>query len=317
MNLLRNRDLDNHSALDWAAEGGDVNVIECILRMDRLLLQKVDSEGRTPLHWAVTNGRVLATRYLIQAGLSPLTPDNNGITALDIVKKKSNTSAYHDLLLEANRTKNSSSSIISFEVRQASPSLRMMAIYTLLLFFSWILLLAVPYYICLPLLAGVFFLFLKINQYLRHIQRATTDFSADMSSSSTGSSLQDPPLPSSLFSSLLLAPEKYLGLYLATLLVTLIYLANCISASNDHNGGILQVRTETSYTQQSTLFGVNFGLLAGSVLLWWIVVWASRDPGQVKSRPQDFIKVKRVPAFSLLFVFSVCVLLLFFYFILY
>eukprot|EP01034_Spumella_vulgaris_P021517 gene21517-27552_t len=59
--LLSQADVEDHTPLDWAADTGDVNQIEFLLRKG-LDLHRVDVEGRGALFWAVRSGRVEATR---------------------------------------------------------------------------------------------------------------------------------------------------------------------------------------------------------------------------------------------------------------
>ena len=71
--------LDNygHNALDWAAEAGDVNIIEYLVRKG-LEPTRLDSNQRSPLYWAARAGRVAAAQFLVRCGCDPLLEDNRG-----------------------------------------------------------------------------------------------------------------------------------------------------------------------------------------------------------------------------------------------
>jgi len=70
--LLSQRDNEGYGPLEWAADAGDVNIIEFLLRRG-LDPFSVDRAGRGPLHWAVKSHRVAAARFLVLCGVSPQT----------------------------------------------------------------------------------------------------------------------------------------------------------------------------------------------------------------------------------------------------
>ena len=78
--LLSTIDRDGKSVLHWAADLGDVNMTEYLIRRG-LDPNNTDSYGRSALHAAVKNGRVDATRFLVRCGCYPLKPDLNKETA--------------------------------------------------------------------------------------------------------------------------------------------------------------------------------------------------------------------------------------------
>ena len=78
--LLSTTDRDGKSVLHWAADLGDVNMSEYLIRRG-LDPNNTDAYGRTALHAAVKNGRVDATRFLVRCGCYPLKPDLNKETA--------------------------------------------------------------------------------------------------------------------------------------------------------------------------------------------------------------------------------------------
>ena len=56
LDLLSCLDSEGHSALDWAADAGDVNLLEFLIKAG-LNPYRVDSCNRGPLFWAVKNGK--------------------------------------------------------------------------------------------------------------------------------------------------------------------------------------------------------------------------------------------------------------------
>ncbi len=99
--------MEDHTPLDWAADTGDVNQIEFLLRRG-LDLQRVDVEGRSALFWAVRSSRVAATRFLVRCGCDPHQADRSGQTPWEVARKAGNWE-----LLEALNVFNSRTAIRS------------------------------------------------------------------------------------------------------------------------------------------------------------------------------------------------------------
>lgn len=80
--------LDNeaHSALDWAADYGDVNVLEFFVRKG-LNPFRVDGMGRTALYWAVKSNRYEAARFLMMCGCDPRQKDYKEQTPLQLAQR--------------------------------------------------------------------------------------------------------------------------------------------------------------------------------------------------------------------------------------
>uniref|UniRef100_A0A6V2BP49 Palmitoyltransferase n=1 Tax=Ditylum brightwellii TaxID=49249 RepID=A0A6V2BP49_9STRA len=75
--LLKGRDIDGHSALEWAAYNGHVHIIEYLLYrgMDA---NEVDYKGRNVLHWAASQNQVYAVAFLLALGMDPTLCDADG-----------------------------------------------------------------------------------------------------------------------------------------------------------------------------------------------------------------------------------------------
>ena len=98
--LLSTTDRDGKSVLHWAADLGDVNMTEYLIRRG-LDPNNTDAYGRSALHAAVKNGRVDATRFLVRCGCYPLKPDSNKETAKAIAYASRNA----DLIAAVNVTR--------------------------------------------------------------------------------------------------------------------------------------------------------------------------------------------------------------------
>jgi len=77
LELLACLDNEGHSALDWAADAGNVNILEYLIRKGLNPL-RVDSHKRSPLFWAVKARRLRAVRFLLRCGCDPLEKDDKG-----------------------------------------------------------------------------------------------------------------------------------------------------------------------------------------------------------------------------------------------
>jgi ankyrin repeat protein len=82
-----------------AAETGDVNKIEAILAKDPASIDKKDSYGMTPLHWAVDKGRTHVVELLIAKGANINAKDKNGDTPLSYAITNENSGMATLLLL--------------------------------------------------------------------------------------------------------------------------------------------------------------------------------------------------------------------------
>ena len=87
--LLYADDGNGHNAMYWAADLGDVNIIEYLIR--RNLDPRIpDSIGVTPLHISSEKGKYDAVIFLIKCGCDPTLKDLNGNSPFSIVRKSNN-----------------------------------------------------------------------------------------------------------------------------------------------------------------------------------------------------------------------------------
>ena len=91
----------------------------------------------------------------------------------------------------------------------------------------------------------------------------------------------------STFEYLIYAPEKYLGLWLGSFIMTFFYLCNCLNSATTSTG-FLKIQTGSAYSRFNPLFWINATAFLICVLLWIIVVWVKRNPGIVDNRRDSF-----------------------------
>lgn len=87
------------SGIHQAAETGDIEKIEALLAKDPSSIDKKDSYGMTPLHWAVDKKHTHAVEILIAKGANIDARDKNGDTPLDYAINKEDSSMATMLLL--------------------------------------------------------------------------------------------------------------------------------------------------------------------------------------------------------------------------
>ncbi len=88
--LLRAKDNEGHTAMDWAADSGDINCVEYLLRRGVSPLG-YDNKGRGPLFWAVKSYRAQMAKFLVQAcGCDPHFADTETGQTPYMIASKSN-----------------------------------------------------------------------------------------------------------------------------------------------------------------------------------------------------------------------------------
>ena len=84
-NMMSAQDWNGFCSVHWAAINGWVPVLEVLLKAN-CPLDIVDTQGRTPLHMAATNGHDAAVRMLVGKGGDPTLKDIAGMSALQYAK---------------------------------------------------------------------------------------------------------------------------------------------------------------------------------------------------------------------------------------
>lgn len=102
-------DNDAHSPLDWAADAGDVNIIEFFIRKG-LNPYRADAFNRTALYWAVKSNRVEAARFLVLCGCDPLQLDVTLESPMSVAKANKNSALIEALSLQSPHTLKSNAS---------------------------------------------------------------------------------------------------------------------------------------------------------------------------------------------------------------
>lgn len=250
---------------------GDVNLIEYLVRRecDPTVL---DSDGRSSLYWAVSNDHIRATAYLVQLGCSATQKDTAGQSPLSLAKNKKNA-----LLIRS--TLSPSSSIKEYVLKQAYPNLSNAFTLSFLVLFTWIVILVTPYYICIPLIVIIGYLYYKmVEDVTSRVDKIQV----------TRSGMLD-PLSLSLWDNFFYAPEKYLSVYFGSFIALYLYLINCIS--DDKQRGYLGIGTSSIVATNPSLFWFNFYMLfiCSAISIYFIFI--DRNPGIVNTRKVYIIHI--------------------------
>lgn len=75
-------DKSNNGLLEYAAEAGDINLAEYLMRQRLNPYRAHPDSGMTPLHVAVSRHRLELARFLLQCGANPHAPDAKGKSSL-------------------------------------------------------------------------------------------------------------------------------------------------------------------------------------------------------------------------------------------
>ena len=65
---IKSMDINEHDSLHSAVQKGLFNLAKRLVEEKEHDINKRDSRGRTPLHWAVENGQLEIVKYLIDNG---------------------------------------------------------------------------------------------------------------------------------------------------------------------------------------------------------------------------------------------------------
>ena len=82
--MLRAVDKDGQGVLELAAEAGDVNIVELLVRQGLDPYRAHPSSGATPLHLAVSRHRLEMAVFLLHCGANPYAEDAQGQCALQL-----------------------------------------------------------------------------------------------------------------------------------------------------------------------------------------------------------------------------------------
>eukprot|EP01031_Cornospumella_fuschlensis_P026343 gene26343-31822_t len=102
MEYLCTLDNEGHSALDYAADQGNVNMLEFCIRKG-MNVYRLDTLNRSCLYWAVKNGQYDATRLLINLGLDCGQKDMQDTSPLELAFLLGHDRIYHFLLQKGNK----------------------------------------------------------------------------------------------------------------------------------------------------------------------------------------------------------------------
>lgn len=162
LSLLNAVDIEGSSALHYAAQGGDVNCIEYFIRRG-LDVYATNKQQHTTLHVAVKFYRVDAARYLICLGCDAHAVDTDGnspysmqLPTQDVAMKQAlRHKSYGKIRFDAMGMPILSHNHRSFAIYRLAPTrLRFTLAYAIVVFAIWCLMICVPFWVYLPVLAG-------------------------------------------------------------------------------------------------------------------------------------------------------------------
>jgi Ankyrin repeats (3 copies) len=87
--LLVASDVSDNNALDWAADAGEVNIIEYLIRRNINPL-RTNYNGRTALHIAAKYNRLEAARFLVKCGCDPFQLSRDSESPMSIAVASNN-----------------------------------------------------------------------------------------------------------------------------------------------------------------------------------------------------------------------------------
>jgi len=307
-NLLAQKDNEGHGPLEWAADSGDVNIIEYLLKLG-LDPSLVDSSGRSSLYWAVKSNRVDAVRFLVRCGCSPHLKDTNRVSPYDLALSKNDV----DLIKALNTTPskgylphlsniftNLSSGVNLHEdkylgvvnkryerwsnaiPRKQMPNMYFLSVYTISILALWILSFEITFWqwliIVIPLACVYKYLRDKVSPQKERANKARARI---------------------LFSTwqrFIIAPESYLGLWAGCLLASFVYIISSLqylhslyylsSPYNPSNMGALGYNME-----DLDFLLIIFVSTIFMTIIWVKLVFITSDPGIIDTREIDFDEV--------------------------
>lgn len=87
--LLVASDVSDNNALDWAADSGEVNIIEYLMRRNINPL-RTNYNGRSALHIAAKYGRLEAARFLVKCGCDPFQRSSDNESPMSLAAASNN-----------------------------------------------------------------------------------------------------------------------------------------------------------------------------------------------------------------------------------
>mmetsp|Transcript_8952 Transcript_8952/g.13456 ORF Transcript_8952/g.13456 Transcript_8952/m.13456 type:complete len:728 (-) Transcript_8952:148-2331(-) len=316
--LVSARDNNGMGALEWAAESGDLNALEFLIRQCGLNpFRPVESTGQTPLHIAISRHRIDVALFLLDMGADPHHKDTQGLSPLNLpairqdrelrwalqchpavsgrcCQSSPRTTSAQDIEASVSppavwREENGRKR--SFAVRRTCETrVLYVALYAVVVFGIWLLATVIPFYGWIPLVAagggGYGYLSMQVGTLQARAMHAKGRLLLDQWQQVVG------------------APEKYVGFWVGNVAAFLFYFFCCMAyrySSEDDDEGTFKGAARNSQglagldclTEDPALFWTALLSLAVTIVLWVVVVWIRTDPGMVDTRADDFDEVMK------------------------
>ena len=315
------------SAIDWAADSGDVNVIEYLVRRGVDPLCSSSGKQRSLLALAVQSKRLHASIFLLASGCNPHAKDRaDGLSAYDIAKAKGFTEilpyidqfserfwhtrsqkrgfscyteidefGYSENVINPNHSRSSGRFRSHAVYRHNTPRISYSIFHSGLVFVAWLLTLCMPFYAWTFLGIVAAGLFARLQQQSR---------SADLPQERDRYVARFPS-----YLDLLLAPERLLGVWGGSVAAIVLYLASCSAAgcssgdgyryygrsygfapepSPDASPSPLGIAATSGGREDPVLLALCWATLGAAVLSWLCSVFRYTDAGCVDTRYADF-----------------------------
>lgn len=301
-------DAEGHNPLDWAAETGNINVMEFFIRRG-LNPYKLDVVNRGCLHWAVKNNHVDAARFLVLCGCDARQKDSYNVSPLSMAITmrdkalirvlsmrsripKSITEVDYGIIQHTDPSNNSnimyvrrSDQMNSLAIYRKNPhSLGDVLGYALIFFILWLFPVFFPFYAVIAAYVVLYFVYRRWQG-------------------------KPSPNPNScrVLKEFYASKDKGLGFWLACIIVYGVYLVSTYyfwrsegrdPADKELSGfrhvdpyDIFHINAVSGAMASPSLLWVALLAYFTAILSWLKLVWIDWDPGIVDNRIQDFEEI--------------------------
>lgn len=286
--MLHAVDKDGNGLLECAAEAGDINVMEFLIRKGLNPYCPQSETKSTILHIAVSYHRMELTAFLLDIGCDINIKDEKGKTPLDlhavtqdpalktiILRKRKTACPRHTPSDPEDKTfhvKDSKGRSFAIQCPVRSNFFHL-CLYSMAICCLLLLPIAVPFWAYFPLVGALGYGYKRLSDSVSSLKRRAQQ--------ARGRFILSP------IQELLGAEEKFPAVWVGSLLACLFFCFCCIAyeASERNPFGILGVDSSEKYPE---LFWSAIGIVSVSIVSWISLVVLPPTPGLVDTRDRDF-----------------------------